>query len=103
MDAPRGIERKAIKNIYYRISGGGVADLLHLEAPVVLRHTSASRHFWTPPRSNLPPRNPPRTPPSQVLVVVVGDTHPRGIGVPIKSPSMCLKRNSVPFAANNSK
>ena len=23
MDAPRGIERKAIKNTYYRISGGG--------------------------------------------------------------------------------
>ena len=30
---------------------------------------SASRRFWTPLHSNVPPRHPPRTPPSQVLAL----------------------------------
>ena len=34
---------------------------------VTRNHWNASRHFWTPPPTNLLPYHPPRTPPSQVL------------------------------------
>ena len=64
---PGGIEQITSQEHMLQNFRGGVALLLHLEASVALHHSAASRRFRTPPHSDLPPRHPSRTPPSQVL------------------------------------
>jgi hypothetical protein len=66
---PGGIEQITSQKHMLQNFRGGVALLLHLEASVALHQPPPSCRFWTPPHGNLPPGNPPRTPPSQVLTL----------------------------------